>query len=272
MEWGAIMQALLGMVAENEANGMRTTEKARLQEILGLMKHVQQPEFDTSPLNAEAGQVDQGLKGKQLEAMAGLGEITRSGGMTLADKAAQNEAMNKAARQEAAGLSAIQQRMDARGTGSSGANLAMQLSNNQSSANRANDIGMKTAGNAQRRYLDALLKQGQMASNMSDQDMKARQARDVMKQYNQKNRNTYSQQRYANEAANIAARAGATQPLVALGMQGADNYQTRMANYGAAGGQAVDNVMRDQDTYDSEPTGYGDEDNRKRIDDEFENG
>lgn len=241
-----LINAGASVLSNAESNRMSEEDKARYKAILAKLGALESPDFDVNPLTAEAGTEDPQLRALQLQSLAGLGEIQRSGGLTLADQAAQNKAMNQTARQESAGRNAIQARMDARGTGSSGANLAMQLSNNQSAANRASEVGMNTAASAQRRYIDSILKQGQMAGQMSDRDMRAKKARDVMNQYNQKNRNVQGQQGFQNNVTKITGQMPGTNAMIGLNQAQSGRNSDFITGMGAGIGSLATDGTRDR--------------------------
>ncbi len=273
---GPLVNAGAGALANSNSNAASEEDKARYKAILAKLGALQTPGFDTNALTAEAGQLDPELKAKQMQAMAALGEIQKSGGLTLADQAALNKVLNQTARQESAGRNAIQARMDARGTGSSGANLAMQLSNNQAAANRANETGMNTSAAAQKRYLQSILEQGQLSGQMSDRDIRAKQARDLMNQYNQKNKNTYAQQGYNNDLSKITGQMPGTAAMVGLNQAQAGRNSEFISDTGAGVGALATDLTRTKrpasDASSTAPTGYGTDDQYNNIDDEFENG
>ena len=142
---------------------------------------------EVGPSAMEGIKTDPRLKSAQFAALDRLEQMGREG-LTLEDKAAQNEAMRAAARQESAGRQAIAQDFAARGQLGGGAQLAMQLANQQGAAERASQTSMQTAANAQRRMYDAMLQSGQLAGNLRNQDFgeqeRIAQAKDAVQRYN----------------------------------------------------------------------------------------
>jgi hypothetical protein len=110
------------------------------------------------------------LRKQQMDALAGLTDISDSGGMTAMDKAnlarIQNEE-NTAARGQ---REAIIQNANARGMGGSGLELLSQMQNQQDSATRASQRDLDVAGMAQQRALEALMQGGQLAGQIEAQD------------------------------------------------------------------------------------------------------
>lgn len=196
---------------------------------------------------SEAGKVfaDPALKDAQMHALSKMQEMEQGGGFTLEDKAALNQIQNQLARKESAGRGAITENMAARGVGGGGAELAMQLSNQQGSAERANQAGMDIAGQAQRRYFDSILARGRMAGDMRGQDFsersRAAEARDAMNRYNAdaRSRANYhnlglGQQHFDNQMKRAAGQAGMSEALAGMHQKSGQ----RLANTFSAAGQA----------------------------------
>lgn len=175
-------------------------------------------------------------------------QVDAGGGLSMEDRASQNEALGASAIQERAGRGAINNQMQARGTADSGTALAMSLSNTQAAADRGGTIGLQTAAASQKRYLDSILKQGQMAGDMRrqgfDEDFRTADARDKMNEFNararqraQDDQNRWAQQRYTN--AMDQAKAANDMDMKAAGMANADAAAASQsaAGWGAAAGQ-----------------------------------
>lgn len=120
-------------------------------------------------------QDDAVAKGQQQGAINQLGQIAQSGGLNLADRAAQNQLEQTLSRNNSARQSQLAQQYAARGQLGSGAQLAMDLTNNQNAAMNANNQAQSLAGQAQQRAMQAIIQQGGLAKGMSD-DEYARQA------------------------------------------------------------------------------------------------
>lgn len=225
-----ILQTVGPLVAAGmSANaGSEDRELARriLQQMMAKYGKLSTPQLDELPPEllgdtALAGlETDPKLREHEMGALDSLSEMADSGGLTIADRAALNRVQNQTARRESAGRAAIANDFAARGQLGSGAQLAMSLANQQDSANRASDAAMDTAGNAQRRYYDAVLKRGQMAGQMSDRDYArkadAARARDMIAKHNAaartdagRYRNDVRSQRFSNDMSLAGAQSGA---------------------------------------------------------------
>jgi hypothetical protein len=201
------------------------------------------------PSAQEGVTTDPQYKEAQQRALNSFLEMEQSGGLTLADQAAQNKVMNKVARQESAGRSAITNDMAARGTLGGGAELAMKLKNQQDGAARANEVGMDTAANAQRRYFDSILARGNTAGNMRDQEFgeksRAAEAADRIAQYNADmryranvQRNNDRARRFDQKMGLADARAGVRTGMAGQKRQDAKSTQEMWGGIGSGVNQA----------------------------------
>ncbi len=135
--------------------------------------------------------LDPALKQAQMEALAGLQDISGSGGMTAMDQAnlskikSQEDTANRGKRE------AILQNAQSRGMGGSGMELMAQLQNQQDSASRTSQRDMDVAAQAQQRALEALMQGGTMAGNMQNQDFNRQaqiaSANDAISKFNTQN-------------------------------------------------------------------------------------
>ncbi len=153
------------------------------------------------PLNKADYQVpDTELKGIQvnpagqqaeLEAMAKLKELADNGGLSLADMAALNEIQAKTNQNIQANRKGLENQYAARGQLGSGAQLGMQLANQQNAAQLLNTQGEATAGQAQQRALQAIMNRGSLGRTVSQDDYNkqadAAKAADLIKQRNAAN-------------------------------------------------------------------------------------
>ncbi len=162
-------------------------------------------------------------------ALARMQSEVDAGGETLEDKAAYNRATNDAQRRTSGRMGAIRQNMAAKGTGGSGAELAMLMSEEQGQADRANQAGMDMAQDARRRYLDAVQATGRMGSAYRAQDYgeqsEAARATDLIHRYNaglpqQNFQNQMTKAGAMANAANGGAKAAQGQAQATAGMWG----------------------------------------------------
>lgn len=234
MDYAQIIAALIEIVGpvagQQLANADRDKVLALLQASRDEFGRIQVPKLKelTAELtpDTELSRIreDPQHRQQQREADSGLRDIVGSGGLTLEDKAALNAIRSKVSRSESAGRNAIANDMAARGTLDSGAQLAMQLHNQQDSANRAAEAGEATAGTAQRRAYEAILARGKMAGEGLDRDYRqkynAAAAQDSINRGNTDIRNLTSrfnaglpQQNYENELRKAAGAAPANSAL-----------------------------------------------------------
>lgn len=192
-------------------------------------------------------------------------------GLSLEDKVAQNEALRAGSRQESAGRQRIAEDFAARGQLGSGAQLAMQLQNQQGAADRASQVSMQTAANSQRRMYDAMLARGQLAGNLRNQEFgeqeRIAQARDAVARYNAGARQQAAAQNIANQQWTYGQRANLAANRLGAASQRAGIYTGRAQNtanlFGAIGslgsqgfqlgGRYLQDQQQDDQQYGSGP-------------------
>lgn len=178
-----------------------------------------------------------------------LEQMSREG-LTFEDMMAQEKALRTSARNTEAGRQRIAQDMAARGTLDSGAQLAMQLQNQQQGAEGDRDIAMQTAANAQKRMYEAMMNKGQLAGDMRNQSFNEQsqiaQARDAVQRYNSGARqnaaagNIQNQQWQYGQRANLAGnRLNASQARAGMYQNRAQDTQNLFGAIGGAGNQAA---------------------------------
>ncbi len=127
----------------------------------------------------------------QMNALNSLQDIGFKGGMTLADKAALQEAQQQNQSQFRGNQDAIMQNMAQRGATNSGFGVAAQIANNQAAGDRNAIAGLNSAATAQQRALMAIQGAGslgmKMQSNDLDQQNKVAAADDVINKFNTTN-------------------------------------------------------------------------------------
>jgi hypothetical protein len=182
-------------------------------------------------------------KQAQMDALAGLQDITSSGGMTAQDKALINQIQGQEDARSRGAREAILQNAQARGAGGSGLELMAQLQNQQDSATRAAQRGTDVAAQAQARALQALQAQGQMGSQIGSQqfqqDASKAAAEDAISRFN------IQQQTGANQT-NVAANNAAQAKNLAAKQQIADQ------NTGTRNQQQQHNKALIQQQYENE--------------------
>lgn len=257
MAYGAIIQGIMGLAGQIQ--GGKEDEKARklYQDLLDRINNIPDPELRQQAAvlldQAEAGQVtsDPQMAAAQRAALAKLQQISDEGGLTLADRAALDTQINRAARAAAAGRNAISNQMAARGQLGSGAELAMNLQAQQQGAQNSYETARDTAATAQQRALQAIMQRGQMAGQMREQDfgerMAAARARDEISRYNAAAReraNRYNaglgQQAFENAMRKAAGGQAATGALAGMHQAEGQGLRNQYAGYGAAAGRAAE--------------------------------
>lgn len=152
--------------------------------------------------------LDPKLKTAQMEALAGLQDISSSGGMTNMDRANLSRIKSEEDAAARGKREAILSNAQARGMGGSGLELMSQMKNQQESASRTAQRDLDVAGMAQQRALQALMQGGDMAGRIQGQDFsqqaQAAQANDAISKFNAQNK---QQVGMANVAANNEAQA-----------------------------------------------------------------
>lgn len=144
--------------------------------------------------NLSSVTTDPRLRSAQLDALSGLQDVFKSGGLNYTDKArlaeiaGQNEAAERGSRE------AILQNARARGIGGSGIELASQMGSQQASAGRRNMEGLNVAADAEARALQAMLSAGNLGGSIRSQDYseqaKAAEAQDAINRFNTMNSQT----------------------------------------------------------------------------------
>lgn len=254
---GALVQGGLGLIGDAMAAGDREKARKLYEDLLKQIQSIPEPELREQAAvllgESELGKVkaDPSLVAAQRAALAKLQQISDEGGLTLEDKAVLETQLSRAARADAAGRNAISNQMQARGTLGSGAELAMALQGQQSSAQRGYESARDTAAQAQRRAYEAIMGRGSLAGQMRGQDFNeqstAAKARDEIARYNaaaQERANAYnaglSSELYKARLAKAQTAGGATSALANQYMGEAQGKANQMAGYGAAASRAIE--------------------------------
>ncbi len=262
-DWGAIIglvSQVAGSAAGQAASQMDKDAAMRLiQESTDAYGKIQIPKLQQLMLQQQgktnlAGiQDDPKYRDQENAADAEMGDLIKSGGLTLADKAALNAIRNKTARTESAGRNAILGGMAARGTLDSGSQLAAQLQGNQQSANTLADEDASAAGQAQARGYQAIKDRAAMASKGLDrtyqQKSDAARAQDAINAGNTAIMNTAArfnaaipQQDFNNELELTNAQTNAKKGLAAVTAGRAKDTQQQAEGMGNMIGSAAKNA------------------------------
>lgn len=277
MGWGALAQGLIGLVGESHAREQASREETLRRQALARILGIPEPELERvapellGPSAEEGVQADPELVAQQRAVLSRLLEMSK-GGLDIADRSALEDALAKSARNDAASRSAIANQFAARGQLGSGAELAMQLANQQQSSDQAHNIGMRTAADAQRRAYEALSQSGTMAGRLRDQGVheaaRRAQAKDAIAKYNNaainrgRERNaSLGQQQFDNRLRLQAAAGGAGSGLAGMYNQRTQQERDFWGGMGRAANEATKGWG--QDRWDSGDTSswsnpYGD--------------
>jgi hypothetical protein len=205
-------------------------------------------------LAAERVEIDGQYDGAMRDSLGRVDEQIAQGGMTIADRAALNEALDTTGRQERAQRAHIMRSFEDRGAGGSGQALLASLVNQQGAAQRAHGAGLETAAEAQRRYWQAVRDRFNMGAQGAEQ-------RSAIDRWNATNRqdtarynNSLEQQRFNNDMAKVGGKAGVAGAQVTQANADADRTAGAYANYGAAAGDAF--AQYDADEQRKKKNGY----------------
>lgn len=186
--------------------------------------------IELGPTAYEAVTTDPALRQAQMDALARYQRKVAEGGLDLEDRAALEEIKRETARAARGQEEAILQNMAQRGMGGAGAELAARLAGSQASADRASQLGLNVAAQAQRRMAENIANQAGLARNIQSDELarfqQLAQARDIRDRFNVQNRQTV-------QASNVQAQNLAKQQNL--------DYKRRIAeaNIDAANRQAV---------------------------------
>jgi hypothetical protein len=219
--------AVIGSAIIGYFSSKGQTDKAHeiMQEAMRRYGNIEPPTLEKvaaeilGPTAYAAIQQDPIYRQAKYEALSRLKQVEDQGGYTLEDRATQAQAMNAAARATAGLQSRVAEDMATRGIGGSGAEIALMNANAQSGADRASQVGLTTAAQAQRRYLDSILERGQLAGQYAAQDWNQKTqvaaAQDAIARFNTESRErakyynaSLPQQQFANQMALAAAENG----------------------------------------------------------------
>lgn len=186
--------AVARLIGEALAAGDREKADAIRQRAAAAFGDVALPQLDQEvakqlgPSAYSKIQVDPAARSAQQRALQSLVDEGQAGGMTVQDRAAQEEAQNGANMEEQAHRGAILQSSARRGVGGSGAELGMLAAAQQGGADRAYRGGLNAAAEARRRALQSLAEAGGLGGQIEDRQYResadAARAADEREQWN----------------------------------------------------------------------------------------
>lgn len=257
MNWLALIGQIAGAAAGEAASSMDKAQvMALIQSVRDEYGKIDVPQLQKLLLEKQGesrlGSIkdDPTYRAQQNAADAQNNAIINSGGLTLADRGALNAIREKVARTESAGRHAIEQSMAARGSLDSGAQLAMQLQNQQQGAESANAAGEDIAGRAQARAFEAVRDRARNAGAGLDRDYRqksdAARANDAIEAGNVAIANTAArynanlpQQDFQNKMALAGAKTQPTYALAGAKAANAKDTQQMWQGVGNAAGAAA---------------------------------
>jgi len=198
------------------------------------------------PSALESVQVDPEYDSAVRGALSRMKGLEDAQGLTTADRAAYNQALNASGRQAAAQRAGTMNAFEARGAGGSGAALASALQGQSDAAARAQQAGLQTAGDAQQRYWQSVRDRFQMGSQASNADYSrkanAAEASDAIARWNATNRQDAAKYNNAQTQQDFDNRLGVAKAKYGLAQQQAarlDDEGNHAGQLGTGIGQAV---------------------------------
>lgn len=128
----------------------------------------------------------------ELAALDHLTQVGSQGGLTATDRARMNDIQTDENQKERGAREALTQNSAERGMSNSGFDMLSKLINEQGSASRKSSRDMDVEANAEQRALDAMLKSGELASNLQNNDFNRQaeiaKANDAINNFNTTNK------------------------------------------------------------------------------------
>lgn len=212
---------------------------------------------ELGPSAMESIAVDPEYEGAMRGALGRMKQLEDQQGLTLADRASYNEALQASGRQAAAQRAAALNAFEARGGGGANASLASALQGGSDAAMRAQQAGLQAAGDAQQRYWQSVRDRFGMGAQATQQDFGRKadvaSARDAVNRWNateRSNTNRFNagqaQQQFDNRLNVAKAKFGIAQQAAGRLDENADRTSRIGTGVGQAVGQGLD---KGYDTY-----------------------
>lgn len=207
---------------------------------------------------------DPALLAARKAALARLAALVDNGGLMLEDEVAMNKLAQQAELADTRSRQAMANEFEARGQLGSGAQLAVNLANQQASGMRSAEAGRDRAAMAQRRALQAIVSGADLAGSMSADDFREREARSAINRFNAgaTERSRYynaqgGQRRFDNEMRRTGAQSGATGALYSDHQSSAADTRAFGSSMGAAANRYLSGQEdEDEPRYDWEDDPY----------------
>lgn len=283
MDYGALIQAVLGIVGEFANAGKQQEAEALLQSLRTRFEGIQLPDLkdiqaeQLGPSAMEGVKTDPALESAQMESLGQLGDVSKTG-LADVDTAALNRIGNQVARRQKAGMAGIESDMAARGQAGTGMEYAARAQAASDANQRLSEEGQNVGSDAILRRLQAVSQRGELAGRIRGQSFgeksKVADAQDLINRLNAASRSqaqyhnaNLPQQRFANQMQKTGAIANPTNALAGFKVNQGNDERNALAGYGAAAGQFANSAS--QNNSYSSGSGYGsenlsDEENKRR--------
>lgn len=153
-------------------------------------------------------QLDPQTKEKQLRALSSLEDLGYSGGLGFEDRADLQSANSEAATRERGERGALMDRMERRGVGGTGMEMAAALSGQQAAANRYSQNSLNAVAMRKKRALEAIMGAGDLAGKMEDREYGQKsataRAEDAINEFNTRNMQSVQSRNIASRNAAAA--------------------------------------------------------------------
>jgi hypothetical protein len=243
---------LLGQVLGNSSREQAEAIMQRVRDEFGRIDPAKVKEVAVEVLGPSAleGLENGEEMGAMNDSLGRMGDAVKSGGMTLQDRAALNDALDEVGQQDRAQRSAITREYE--GTGSQG--MLAKLVAQQGSSQRSHRAGTNAAGDAQRRYWQMVSQRSGLAGDIYNKRAHTAETKDAISRWNATNRqdtqkynNSLEQQRFDNDMRKQAGKAGMDHAAAARADATADRTQQTWSRVGEAGAQATGQYFEDEE-------------------------
>jgi hypothetical protein len=243
---------LLGQVLGNKSREDAAAILARVRDEFGRIDPAKVRQVAVEELGPSAleGLENGEEMGAMSDSLGRMGDAVESGGMTLQDRAALNDALDEVGQQDRAQRGAIERQYA--GTGSQG--MLAKLMGQQGSAQRMHRAGTTAAGDAQRRYWQMVQSRAGVADQIYGRKAQTAGAKDAIDRWNATNRqdttkynNSLESDRWDRDYRVIAGKAGMDQAAAARADRNADRTAETGARIGEAGAQAAGQYFEDEE-------------------------
>lgn len=263
MDYGALIQAAIGIVGELLAKGERDKAEVLLERMRTEFRDIPLPQLEEieaiqlGPSAMEGVTTDAGLEAAQYDALGQVSEVADKG-LSDVDKALLSKIANQTNRAQRAGAAGIEADMAARGLAGSGMDYALRAENAQQANQRMGEAALDVGAQSLDRRLKAAFGKGQMAGKIRGQSFDEKSARakaaDEVARQNAAARTQAQyynarlpQQRFANQMQKTGAIANPTNALAANYNNGATDTRNAFAGYAASANKFVNSIDDDDE-------------------------